>query len=511
MVRPQQGLTCLLRKRYTEGKVIKKGEEMKNKELFSKGKRGLSRREFLTGCAACAVLAPGLTLGRGKASPSTPLGLPSTPSGEKARVRLVFTHIPPDRPTWPNIGYDYEGRKKELTVKLQKALPGIEFLPVTLQSADEAEKLLQSERDVDGFVVYIVGIWTGAVRRIASSGKPTLLVDDLFAGSGEFLIEYAAARRQGLRVAGVSSSQFEDVVAAVGCFECLKKLRSSTILDVTDSQRYWGDPKVIHEVFGPEVVKLNSPEINDAYQRADRSQAEKWAKLWVQNAERVVEPSQEEIRKSGIMYVAMLDLLHRHKAQAITIDCLSLFYGGKLPAYPCLGFFQLNNDGLVGACEGDLPSTMMMLLGTNLVGRPGYISDPVIDTSKNQIIYAHCVAPNKIFGPKGPSNPYRIRNHSEDRKGAAIQSLLPPGEMTTSFEFNCERKELVLHQATSVGNVEEDKACRTKLAAEIHGDMDRLLGEWDRFGWHRVTVFGDLKKPLETICALLGIKMVYEA
>jgi len=424
---------------------------------------------------------------------------------------LVFTHIPPDRPTWPNIGYDYEGRKKELTARLEKALPGIEFLPVTLQSADEADKLLQRDLNVDGYVVYIVGIWTGAVRRIASSGKPTVLVDDLYAGSGEFLIEYAAARRQGLRVAGVSSSRFEDVVAAVGCFECLKKLRSTTILDVTDAEGFWGDPKVIKEVFGPEVVKIGSREINEAFQKAEKSEAEKWSRLWIQNAERVVEPTEEEIKKSGAMYVAILDLLRRYRAQAIAIDCLGLFYGGKLPAYPCLGFFQLNNDGLVGACEGDLPSTTMMLLATYLAGRPGYISDPVIDTSKNLIIYAHCVAPARVFGPKGRPNAYRIRNHSEDRKGAAIQSLLPAGELVTSFEFNCERREMVVHQATTVGNIEEDKACRTKLAAEVKGDINKLLGEWDRFGWHRVTVYGDLKRALETVCALVGVKIIYEA
>jgi L-fucose isomerase-like protein len=211
------------------------------------------------------------------------------------------------------------------------------------------------------------------------------------------------------------------------------------------------------------------------------------------------------------MYVALLDLLARYKAQAITIDCLSLFYGGKLPAYPCLGFFQLNNDGKVGACEGDLPSTMMMLLMTNLVGRPGYISDPVLDTSKNEIIYAHCVATNRVFGPQGISNPYRIRNHSEDRKGAAVQSLMPAGEMTTSIEFNSDRKDIVMHQAKSVGNVEEDKACRTKLAAEVIGDINKLMTEWDRFGWHRVTVFGDHKKAVETVSTLLGIKVVPEA
>lgn len=485
---------------------------MKNQSFFStKGNRGLSRREFLTSCAACAALAPTLGLNKGKAIGASLSAFPDPSVIEKPRVRLVFTHIPPDRPTWPNIGYDYEGRKKELTAKLKSALPGIEFLPVTLQSVEEADKLLQSDRDVDGYVVYIVGIWTGAVRKIASSGQPTILVDDPYAGSGEFLIEYAAARRQGLKVAGVSSSRFEDVVAAVSCFECLKKLRSTTIIDVTDSEGFWGDPKVIKEVFGPEVVKIKSPEINDAYKKANKSEAEKWARLWIQNAERVVEPTEEEIKKSGAMYIALLDLLIRYRAQAIAVDCLGLFYGGKLPAYPCLGFFQLNNNGLVGACEGDLPSTTMMLLATYLAGRPGYISDPVIDTSKNLIIYAHCVAPAKVFGPNGRSNAYRIRNHSEDRKGAAVQSLLPAGELVTSFEFNCERREMVLHQAMTVGNIEEDKACRTKLAAEVKGDINKLLGEWDRFGWHRVTVYGDLKRALEIVCALVGVKIVYEA
>jgi len=485
---------------------------MKNRRFESEdGKTGISRREFLSGCAACAAYASAISLGKPKAFGSNQTFSSSTEIGGRPKIRLVFSHISPDKPTWPNIGYDYEGRKKEIITKLTKSLPGIDFLPDTVQSGEEAGKLLQNDKDVDGYVVYIVGIWTGVAQKIVSSGRPVILVDDLYAGSGEFLIEYARALRGGHKVAGVSSSRFEDVVEALRCFECIKRLRSSIILDVTDNQGYWGDPKVIKEVFGTEVRKINSPEINDAYRNADRTLGDRWAKTWIQNAQKVVEPSEEEIWKSGAMYVALMDLLNRYKAQAITIDCLSLFYGGKLPAYPCLGFFQLNNDGKVGACEGDLPSTMMMHLMTNLVGRPGYISDPVIDTSKNEIIYAHCVASNKVFGPQGASNPYRIRNHSEDRKGAAVQSMMPAGEITTSIEFNTERKDIVMHQAKTVGNVDEDKACRTKLAAEVIGDIDKLMTEWDRFGWHRVTVFGDHKKAVETVSALLGIKVIKEA
>jgi hypothetical protein len=118
---------------------------------------------------------------------------------------------------------------------------------------------------------------------------------------------------------------------------------------------------------------------------------------------------------------------------------------------------------------------------------------------------------NKVYGPDGKANPYHIRNHSEDRKGAAVRSLMPLGEMTTSLEFDPDKKEIIIHRAKTVENVEEDKACRTKLAAEPVGDINKLLRYWDTWGWHRVTFYGDLRRPVEHIAALLGFKVIEEA
>jgi len=175
------------------------------------------------------------------------------------------------------------------------------------------------------------------------------------------------------------------------------------------------------------------------------------------------------------MYLAMFNLMQKHNAQAITINCLGGIYSGRMVmAYPCLGFMQLDNDGLVGACEADQRSTITKLLMTYLVGRPGFISDPVIDTSKNQIIYAHCIAPTKVFGPDGPSNPYHIRSHSEDRKGACNRSLMPLGQMITTIQFDHNKKQVIFHQGKTVANVDEDKACRNKLAVEVKGDIYKL-------------------------------------
>ena len=69
------------------------------------------------------------------------------PSGPKAKVKLVFTHINPDTPTWPNIGYDYEGSKKEIIKTLSKACPDIEFIPASAANAQEGKKPSHTARE----------------------------------------------------------------------------------------------------------------------------------------------------------------------------------------------------------------------------------------------------------------------------------------------------------------------------------------------------------------------------
>ena len=205
-------------------------------------------------------------------------------------------------------------------------------------------------------------------------------------------------------------------------------------------------------------------------------------------------------------------MLKRHDANAITINCLGGFYGGHIHAYPCLGFHELCNEGLIGACECDVRSTATMTAVTTLTqGRPGYISDPVIDTSKRRIIYAHCVASNRAFGPQGAANPYAIMTHSEDRQGASLRSILPVGYMTTTLEILPDAKQILFHQAKAVANDPDDRACRTKLCAEPVGDIEKLFTEWDRWGWHRVTFYGDLKEPVYALADAMGWTVVREA
>jgi hypothetical protein len=172
---------------------------------------------------------------------------------------------------------------------------------------------------------------------------------------------------------------------------------------------------------------------------------------------------------------------------------------------------QLLNDGGQGVCEAMPDDSVSTLMGRFLTGRAGYVSDPALDTSKNHVVYAHCMALTKVFGPKGPSNEFRIRTlHNRDPRGCCAQSFLPEGYMTTSFRTNVAAKKLVIHQAKAVGNLDADRGCRTQLIGEVRGDIGKLFNQWDAFSWHRVTVYGDVKEPLIEFGKALGLEVVEE-
>jgi hypothetical protein len=101
--------------------------------------------------------------------------------------------------------------------------------------------------------------------------------------------------------------------------------------------------------------------------------------------------------------------------------------------------------------------------------------------------------------------------HSEDRKGACVRSVLPADYLTTTLKIDQKTREIVFHQAKAVGNDPNDRACRTKLCAEPLGDMEKLFTQWDTWGWHRVTFYGDLKEPVYALAGAMGWKVVEEA
>lgn len=61
----------------------------------------------------------------------------------------------------------------------------------------------------------------------------------------------------------------------------------------------------IKNVYGSDVIKMTSQELASYNDKADTNEAAAWVDYWMSNAKKVVEPSKEELTKSGRMYLAL--------------------------------------------------------------------------------------------------------------------------------------------------------------------------------------------------------------
>jgi hypothetical protein len=515
----------------------------------SKKVKNVTRRNFISSCSACAVcaaLAPMSIINTSCASGCT---------NKKMKIRILYSlHAPVQvKPDWPNIGFDFNPAMNNINMALEKKFQDYQFIPALATGPEDAEKIVKQDiqEQIDGYIVYQMNCWNSVVQTVAKTGKPVLYVDFQFGGSGGFLVYNSSFLRNKTENVGyVASSRIEDLFSAVACFrvigdggsasefsaaitkariastkasgnfsltannitsltpeETIKRLSKSKILAVRDQKSEKAEP-----IMGIPLEYIPFSEVNAAWSGANKDEAASIVERWKKTALEITGVSNETLLTSAAMYLGMKSVLKNRGANAITINCLGGFYGGHIHAYPCLGFHELNNEGLVGGCECDVRSSATMLaFGIMTNGRPGFISDPVIDTSKRQIIYSHCVAPNKIFGPAGDTNPFSIMTHSEDRSGASVRSILPVNYLTTTLEIDKSKKEILFHQAVAVDNDPDDRACRTKLCAEPAGDIEKLFTMWDNWGWHRVTFYGDLKDPVYAFADAIGWKVTEEA
>ena len=97
----------------------------------------------------------------------------------------------------------------------------------------------------------------------------------------------------------------------------------------------------------------------------------------------------------------------------------------------CFSFSKLNDLGFVGGCEGDIDSTLTMLLFDYAFHIPGFISDPVPDLAKNALLHFHCTSSTKMDGPCGKRLPFRIRDQTDSRGGAALEVQHRVGQAVT--------------------------------------------------------------------------------
>jgi L-fucose isomerase-like protein len=396
---------------------------------------------------------------------------------------------------------------EEQIAKLSPALTDVEFveggLIVNDQQLAQAKEKFQR---VDGILAIHLTLGTGPhIKSLLELSIPMVVFSLPYAGHEWHIV--AGLQREGKPIVVVPSSDYRDLAAAIRPFRAIHRLKEAKILHVNFNQADPAYVKAIQEKFGARIHSLTLPDLQKAYQAADRAEALADAERWMRQAMKIVEPSKEDILKGSQMYIAMKNLLAEHKAVAITMNCLGMGLIDREMGYPCLGFARLNNMGLGGICEADLKSTMTHLIFTYLVGKPGFVTDPVFDLSNSTIIHAHCVSATQMEGPDGPVAPYMIRTHLEDGKGASLQVKLPVGKKISMARL-IGADLLLFSTGEAVDSPFVERACRTKLTTRVE-NIQRFLENWS-CGLHRVVFYGDHTQDIQRFCRFARIRLLRE-
>jgi hypothetical protein len=472
----------------------------------------MRRRAFLQVAAAGSAVflgagrMPGAYAGAGGAAIISPGCRKS-----KVRVAKVYMGIP--NALWPTPKMDLNAEVQRYEAEFAKRggeFADVEFVVSELvTSPDQAKGLQDKLKDVDGILAIHLSMGiTGALKELLAAGKPTMLFAAPYSGHEWTGFGGLMKQPDGGLLDCMLTGDFDQLAVAVRPFRAIHHLREAIILNATLRELPADYVKAVKDKFGTEIKRIDRDQVLDAYNAVDDGAAEAETKRWMDGAEKVVEPSREEVFRSCKLALAFEKLLNDADATVITVECYGSMYR-QLPAFPCIGFTRLNDMGLGGICESDLSSAMTFVLLQSLSGKPGFISDPTVDESTGSIILAHCLGSTRMDGPQGEVCPYKLRCIMERQEGAVAQVRMRLNQKVTQAELiGTDRLQYFTGEIIEVPDI--DRGCRTKITVKVDGDIDSLWKNWSH-GLHRVTCYGDVTKDLKRFCRFKGIQMIDEA
>ncbi len=482
----------------------------------------LKRRNFIQAAMAASAAslagtrAQGFSLPRvfasgGDQSPRIPI---VSPGCRASKVKVAKIYLGVAKAMWPTplLDLDAEVKKYEAEfARMKRDFADVEFVCNELVSTAEQAKALKDKiASADGvLVVHLAMGVMGALNEILANKKPTMVFAAPYSGH-----EWASFGRlrntpEGALMDCILSADVSQLAVAVRPFRAIHHLREAKILNVTARK-----PDAYHDTikskYGTEIIVMSREPVLKAYESISEADARAETRLWIKNATAVVEPSEEEIYRSCRLALAFHKLVEETGATMILVDCYGTMYR-QLPAFPCIGLTRLDDMGLGGTCESDRASALTGILLQALTGKPGFVSDPTVDESKNSIILAHCRCATKMDGPDGKASPYKIRTIHERQEGAVTHVKMPNHRTVTQAILTGPGADLLLYFTGKVIGVPDvDRGCRSKIDVQVDGSVTKLWQNWGH-GLHRQTVYADCVKDLERFCRFKGVKMVNEA
>ena len=216
---------------------------------------------------------------------------------------------------------------------------------------------------------------------------------------------------------------------------------------------------------------------------------------------------QGELVKSAEVYQALKELASENNLDALAVRCLPEFaqlYGTVICG--CLSF--LTDDGIIAACEADVPGAISMLIQKYLSdGNSPFLADLIeVDNDKNTGLFWHCgVAPCSL----ARNGEVELSRHYVRDLGVTVHFSLKPGRINLArLDSVGTDYRMLIASGESTGETIPMKG--TSMNVVFDQDSSDLLDIIINKGFphHFSIVYGDLKEDLIDLCNLLEIESV---
>jgi len=474
---------------------------------------GLTRRAFLgTAAVGGAMVVGGCAAQHRTGATAETEGWPKPPPVKIAKVYIGRT------------GGIYLSRPKEEIAqfdahlaKLEGRLGDVRFIGGDVVPPANVAQVVAKLAGADGVLLFhLSGHGGGAPKRamdqIINVGLPTAVFSQPFSGHG--WMYFPGWRKAGKKVVVLPSSDWGEIDRVVGLMRVPARMRQTRILVVRGPQGTAAacSAEQVKDRLGTQVIPVTVEQTMQAHKAIDLKAAEAEAeRYWISRAKKIVEPGRDEIINSARLYLAIKDMMIKEGARAVTSsNCM-----GR-PAKGCLTFSKLNDLGLVGACEGDMDSTLTMLMFQYAFGIPGMISDPVFDVSENALIHFHCTCATKMDGAAGKRLPFTIRTQSDSERGVSLDVEQRIGQTVTCAKFiNLDTMLISTGKIYKISHSE--LGCRTQLWTKV-ADAEAFFHNWGagvlKGGvmalLHRDVFYGDHLRDIKNLGVLMGFKVIEE-
>ena len=245
--------------------------------------------------------------------------------------------------------------------------------------------------------------------------------------------------------------------------------------------------KTVKENWDADVIPIEITELKQLYAEITDEECLLNFNDLTNNSQETIEPTIKDILNNIKVYLAMKKLVEKYNLDAVTLRCFDLVL--DLGTTGCFALSRLNDDGVIAGCEGDMVSTIGMLLVYKKTGKIPWMANPSrLDIKNNSLTIAHCTVPRTIV------KDYTIRSHFESGIGVGIQGTFPIGDVTIFRIGGNNLDKIWLANGEIVSTSKEEDLCRTQIEVRLNSDCNVTDLLTNPLGNHLIIVPGIFRK-----------------